>query len=196
VTATAATLEPFIGVDELRAALADAELDVAQAAWLCEWGSAAVRAEVGQTINVVEGDTVTVDGTGSWLVLLPEIEVRDVTAVAVHGADLDESGFEWNAAGCLWRLGGARGLLSGRARWPSRPRSIQVTYDHGWAPPSPQWDAARHVALDVATRTFRNPEMLQSERIGDYSRAWVPTGGRAQLTEIEKRALDLLRRGV
>jgi len=196
VTVGAATLEPFIGVDELRAALADAELDAAQAAWLCEWGSASVRAEVGQTINVVENDTVTVDGTGSWLVLLPELEVRDVAVVAVHGVDLEEDGFEWSSNGCLWRLGGARGLLSGRARWPSRPRSIQVTYTHGWESPSPQWDAARHVALEAATRTFRNPGMLQSERIGDYSRAWVPTGGRAQLTEMEKRALDLLRRGV
>lgn len=194
---SASTLEPFVTADEIRAALAQPDLSDEQADWLAEVGSAAIRAEVGQMVNVVDGDEVLLDGTGSGLILLPELAVRDVSLVAVGGVELTpDVDYEWTAAGCLWHAGSRRiGGWSALGRWPRKTRAVRVVYDHGWAPPSPQWDAARGISLEVASRTFRNPEMLQSERIGDWSRAWVPTGGRAALTDIERRSLDILRPG-
>jgi len=189
------TLDPFITPDELGHALGGEELDSEQAQWLCEWGSEAVRAEVAQTINVIEGDEVMLDGLGSPLILLPELEVREVRGVCLGEEELRPGvDYEWNAAGCLWRR---RSYWYDRVEipWPKRPRALRVTYDHGWAPRSPQWNAARQVALEVAARTFRNPGMLQSERLGDWSRAWVPRGGRAELTPAEQRSLDILRTG-
>ena len=51
MSVTAPLLEPFITPDELRVAISDPDLPDDQAAWLCDWGSAAVRAEVGQTVT-------------------------------------------------------------------------------------------------------------------------------------------------
>lgn len=187
---TATELAPFITLAELRASLQEPELDDEQAAFLVELASATVRAEVAQTVNVIEDDTVVLNGTGSAVVLLPELEVRAVTLVKLWDAELSEGrDYRWAGAGDLRRLGWAVPY------WPAVARCLAVTYSHGWAPPSPQWEAARTVALEVAGRAYRNPEMLQSERIGDYSRAYVPRGGRAELTPVEKRLLDPLRPG-
>lgn len=177
-----------------------------QAQSLAEWGSAAVRAEVGQQINVIESDTVTLDGTDSGLVLLPELEVRAVSAVVEDGVELEaEHDYTWDRSGCLWRIWGPGwrwtplyGWRHQLGRWTAWPRSVTVTYSHGWAPPSPQWDVARQVALEVAGRAYRNPEgmQLQSERIGDWSRSWMPTGTQTgQISDAAKRSLDLLRPG-
>jgi hypothetical protein len=192
VTTETPTLEPFVTGDELKLALAGEELSDEQAAFLAEWGSAAVRAEVNQIVNVVRDDLVILRGSGSTLMLLPELAVLKVTEVVIGERELREHEFDYDHAGCMWRLWrGSQMLLR---HWPIRER-IVVTYDHGWEPHTPQFQAARHVALEVATRTFRNPGMLQSERIGDWSRAWVPTGGRAALTDQERTLLDLLRTG-
>jgi len=181
-------LAPFITVEDLAAAVPG--LTGEQAEWLCDWASAAVRADVVQQVNLV-ADEITLDGSGSDVLLLPELEVHQVGKVRLDGDLLVEGRhYSWSSAGVLWRLASRWH----RPIWPRRPRCITVAYRHGWDEGSPQFQAARQVALEVAARTSRNPDMLQSERIGDWSRAFVPTGGRAQLTDIERTLLDPLRR--
>jgi len=187
-------LAPFVTADELRMAAQEPSLSDDEALWLCRWASDSVRAELNQMVNVVEDDTVTLNGTGGQIVLLPEIEVRDVSAVVLGNDWLEpEVDYLWDSAGCLYRLHPSPSSAWQRF-WPRRPRALVVTYDHGWAVGSVAWRAAASVALSIALRSRRNPEMLQSERIGDYSKAWIPTASRAELSEAERRMLDPLRR--
>jgi hypothetical protein len=198
-------LEPFATPDELRAFLDNPAIPQAQAEWLVDWGSASVRAEVGQTVNVVEDDEVVLDADGSEMVLLPELAVLGVTSVSLGDVLVEPHHYDWSKSGCLWRVGGGWRYASGAwsrevqtRQWPWRPRALTVVYDHGWGPQTPQWQAARQVALEIAAKALRSPEglELQSERIGDWSRSWMPTGGRgAELAESSQRLLDILRPG-
>jgi len=184
-------LAPFASIDMLRTWLGEPELPELEAKILLEMGSDAVRAEVGQTINFVNNDNVSLDGRNSPLVQLPEIEVTEVTEVTLNDKPLAfVRDYLWDSAGNLWRTYRSASLYS---VWPKLPRCINVTYSHGWLEGSPQWLMAQRVTLEVISRMRRNPEMLQSERIGDWSRAFVPTAGRSELTPTEKRALDRLR---
>ena len=182
----AADLEPFVTPTAIREWLGEPSMGEARADFLARAGSAAVRAEVSQIVNVVQGDPVVLNGSGSELVLLPELEVLDVASVTLAGDPLvGGRDFEWDTAGRLYRTRGRR--------WPLHPRILHVVYDHGWWPWTAGFQAAVTVCLEVAARVNRDPG-LQSERIGDWSRAFVPTAGRSQPTESEKRTLDPLRR--
>jgi hypothetical protein len=199
--ATTPGLEPFVSPEELRLEL-QADLSDDMAAYLADKASGYVRAEIDQMVNVIEDDEVVLDGSGSGVVLLPQIQVRAVHTVVLAGRLLTEGlDYTWSANGELHRGSpGQHQSIWGSAfgagqRWPRIARVLTVVYDHGWEPGTPQWEAARTVATEVASRLYRNPEMLQSERIGDYSRAYVPTAGRGDITEVERGTLDILRPG-
>ena len=187
---------PFITIDELRAAVQSAIEDETLANSMIEMACAAVRAEVSQTINVVEDDEVTLDGNGAQVLCLPELQVISVSEIALAGRVLGEDEYDWSSSGQIWRRSRPQhryGWNPDGPVWPRVPRVVSVTYDHGWVQGSPQLEAARTVALGIAARLFRNPDALQSERIGDYSRAFVPTAAKGDMTEAERDILDPLR---
>lgn len=103
-------------------------------------------------------ETVTLDGTGTPILLLPTFPVTAVTSVVADGTPLVfDDDFWWSASGILTRVGGC---------WPGEPRSVVVNYTHGYAAiPASVKDAA----LKIAAIWWDNPLGLQSETIGGYS---------------------------
>lgn len=162
--ATAADLASFLQVD----------VDAASADLALSFATAAIRRATAQHVELVTGDTVTLTAKAS-AVFLPEIPVLAVTAVRTwdaaaggYGPSLDPVYYSWTAAGQLTRLFGPTdpGTSLLLARWPSRERAVQVTYDHGYAVIP---DELRMVCVTAAARLYTNPEGVVSRTIGSYS---------------------------
>lgn len=125
---------------------------------LLDLASGRIDNVAGQTLSQVADEAITVDGTGSDLIVLPAWPVTVISTVTADAIVLVEGGdYEWSAAGLLWRLDGT---------WPAAPRSVQVTYTHGYAEVP---EVIRSVALNVAAVWWANPSRKQSENIGDYA---------------------------
>lgn len=106
-----------------------------------------------QTFNRVLGDTVTLDGTGTDALLLPELPVSAAGTVSLR----DPEG-TWTTAGTAdYTLNGDGILLATNASgtfantWPTGRQNIRVTYEHGYADADlPR--SVRMVALTIASR--------------------------------------------
>lgn len=90
---------------------------------------AEVRAYCGWIIAPNVDESVTIDGDGTRLVLLPTLYLRSVSAVRLIAADATETAlasasYEWSVAGRLRRVDGSG--------WPCRYRSIEVDFEHGY----------------------------------------------------------------
>lgn len=171
---TAAELRSYLDLEEADLADARAELIIGGVGGL-------VRAYTNQLLDVVAADTVTLDGTGTDVLLLPELPVTDVTAVTDDGDALAEAdNWAWTDTGILWRLGG-NVWTAGRGRY-------EVTYDHGHATIP---DAIRMVVLRVAARAVNNPEGLTQEGLGGYTAGYGFDSSRfAGLSDADRRELD------
>lgn len=133
-----------------------------------------VRNEAEQTFNEVTDDTVTLDGTGTDALLLPQGPVIEVSSVAeddtaVTDYTLRDSGVLLKASG-VWR----------RAR-----NNIEVIYSHGYDGDDLPRDV-RMVALTLAERLF-----LQGPAIFEVlgARQVRYAGSAADLTAGEKAIL-------
>jgi len=114
-----------------------------------------VRTVSEQTFNRVVGGSVTLDGTGTDAILLPELPVSRAGTVTVNGTAVTDYVLADN--GVLYR----RGPLSGAGTvwcddyvprtWPSGRQNITVTYDHGYEDADLPRDV-RMVALNLASR--------------------------------------------
>lgn len=135
-----------------------------------------------QTFNVVTGDEVTLDGTGTDALLLPELPVTSVGEVAVDGDVVTD--YALNGNGVL--------LRTAPGTWPKRRQVVVVTYDHGYATDTLPRDV-RMVALQLATRLMRVVVPGSSESLGQYSISYSAQAAEAgvDLTNGEK---DILRR--
>lgn len=103
------------------------------------------RSATGQMINLVEGETVLLDG-GTQTILLPELPIVEVVSV-IEGDDLVTSpdNFVVYDNGVLRRVG---------VNWLRGQQMVEVTYTHGWAPDDLPRDL-RIVALVIAERLFK-----------------------------------------
>jgi len=90
------------------------------------------RSQTGQWISRVENDTVTLDGDGSWCLLLPELPVTAVHFVTILGCG-NQPG-ELLSPECCRFDWSAKGILRKCSHWPDRYRGVEVVYDHGYDP--------------------------------------------------------------
>lgn len=135
-----------------------------------------VRHEAGLTISKVTDDTIEVDGDRSRLLILPEFPVIGVTTVTVDEVDLvDGTDFEWTSWGGLDRLTGW---------WPCRPRSVEVTYDHGWDP-CPAWVTALVCAMVQRATLPHLAAGVSSETTGSQAVSFVASAGGVSLWLIQ-----------
>jgi hypothetical protein len=142
--------------------------------------SDAVRAYIGQDITSAVDDEVTLDGTGTTLLLLPQQPVTGVSSVVEDGVELTfDDEYYWAAWGGLTRV----------ARpWVRTPRRIVVTYSHGYATvPGP----VKAATLALAGRLVDSPAGVKQETIGAYSVTY--SSGTPTLAENEARLLDQYR---
>lgn len=134
--------------------------------------------------------TVSLDGTGTDTLLLPQRPVNTVGTVTVNGeADTD---FTFTSEGRLIRTGGT--TYSSWARndvptgyWPPGRQNVTVTYEHGGTVP----DDVRMVAVMIAYRLATQGGAIQ-EQVGGESRRYAIAS--TDLTAGEKAILHKYRR--
>lgn len=154
-------------VEALRLFLDDPTLDETRAALLLDVASGEVRAFCGQSFDAVTDDEVILDGTGTRVVMLPELPVLAVSVVELGpggardelaGPEAARPAWEWSENGVLRRIDGAV--------WRRRFRWLRVIYSHGFDPIP---DELVGVVLRVAARGVDNPEGTRQEALGRYS---------------------------
>lgn len=145
-----------------------------------------VREVTGLTISLVEDDEVVVAGDGSGQVILPEYPVVDVTSVLVDGVPLATDTFRWWDWGAIDRLSG--GIFT------YGPRTVTVTYTHGWDP-VPSWITALVCGMVQRALPDHVTEGVRSETYDEHTVTFAsPEGGAVLwLTGEEQRRLQGLR---
>ncbi|MFC0546928.1 hypothetical protein [Kutzneria chonburiensis] len=158
-------------------------LSLDRAAMLLAHASDIIRGVARQQLHLVEDDTVTLDPLGQ-VVLLPELPVLAVSSVdvLVNGMWSPFAGrWVWSATGTV------RAVPS--HWWPTTPRSVRVTYDHGYDPiPS---DLAT-VCVSLAARLAVNPVHLQQQTVGGVQVRFAPSaaGEGGVLDDVEQAIVD------
>lgn len=89
----------------------DAQAEALVAAF-CRW-------HIAPSIDV----TLTLDGSGTSMLVLPSLHVTAVGSVTVEGVALEAGSYRWSEAGLLVRVAG---------RFPCKPRSVEVAFTHGY----------------------------------------------------------------
>ena len=183
----------FATAEDLASYLQLNTVDRYTAELLLELASDAVRAVVGQSVDVVTSTEVYdgLDHGHPWAgtIFLRQVPVVAVSAVVSDGVPVPAADYEWSTRGSITRLSGA---------FSAAQSGIAVTYTHGWDADTRQWRQARAVALQAAARAYVNPYQLDSLTVGSVSRSWPKDNegrsGRLELTTFERRSLDDLRR--
>lgn len=159
--------EPFATIAELTAKLTGTSAATTSAATARGTASLTaacdmVRLFTEQALSpVVTGGTVTLDGTGTDALLLPERPVLAAGTVIESGGTLTlDTDYKLGADGVLYRKPGlvdnGWGVQELRTYWWPGRQNIVVTYDHGYASdavPNP----LKEVALSMAARLFNQP---------------------------------------
>ena len=91
--------------------------DVVQAA------ESMIRKYCGWHISPSITETLTLDGKGGSILVLPTMHVTAITAIVADGVTLATSAYTWSGIGMVERLSGY---------WPRKFRSIDVTLTHGY----------------------------------------------------------------
>jgi hypothetical protein len=179
----------FATVEELDTYLGET-VDVARAVLLLDLATARIVSYVGHPIAPPTTETITLDGTGTDLILLPGHPVTDIDSITVNGVALtyvaDAYEYVWSESGAV--------RLTGANSWGRVAQSIEVTYTHGYATVP---DDVKAVCLQMATRGWHNPAGLRSESLGGYSYSsaipatGIPVG--LNLTDDERDILDRYR---
>jgi hypothetical protein len=120
-----------------------------------------VRTMAEQSFNR-DTTTVTLDGTGTDALLLPDMPVSGAGTVTVNGGTVTDYTLASN--GILLR--GTAGV-DPRPTWPTGRQNITVTFDHGYSDQDIPRDI-RMVALSVASRLVSQGPVIQ-EGIGNVN---------------------------
>lgn len=101
---------------------------------------AAARKYCGWHVTGERTDTITVDGTGGQVLLLPTLQLVDVLAVTEDDEDVDLDTIHWSTRGALTKHRPHQG-------WTRRYRGVTATITHGFAD-APDWNTAILSAVD------------------------------------------------
>lgn len=145
------------------------------------WASNAVETYCERNFEQVLGDTRRLNPQSDGTVLLPDPPVTNVTSVqAWLPADggmawVTLTNYDWTPDGLLWDTTGERGVPRMGFSWPWTPKSLKVTYDHGYVVsgdganlPQPIIDAV----IKAAAGYLANPYNLVERKAGDVTYRW------------------------
>lgn len=155
-----------------------------------ELASGEVRAFCGQEFTPRTDDEVVLDGTGTRVLMLPELPVLDVSVVeeGLGGARTalpgpGDAGTVWE-----WSSDGVLRMLHPRDVWARRFRFYRVLYSHGFEPIP---DALKAVVLKVAARSLEDPGgAMRSETLGRYSYTVAGSDAGVGLTRSDETTLE------
>ncbi|MFF1555619.1 hypothetical protein ACFVX3_31840 [Rhodococcus erythropolis] len=162
-------MEPLIGIEEFTALMAGTALEE----WRLNVASGAVRSYCGWHVAPVLEETVTLDGDGGTVLILPTLRIVSLDEVRVQGAVVPD--VEWAQHGVV------------RGQWPNRWRSIEVDMHHGYDAPADLLG----VVLDAAARAVNSELGGHAETIGPFS--FSASEGSTALFDHELRVLDRYR---
>lgn len=190
---------PFIAREDLSDYLGQDVTNDAGALIAVDAACEMVRTEAEQSFNAGTS-TITLDGTGTDAILLPELPVNSVGTVAIRGSTVDPQFYAVNTdQGSVVRVYStatvsAQPLFSddwayatgyNEVRWPLGRQNIKITYTHGYADADIPRDI-RFVALALASRMIVQGPTV-SEAVGDASVRYATSS--TDLTAGEKNIL-------
>lgn len=148
--ASSTDLQNWLQLSAINSAAATLALDVT---------SGAIRSFCGWSISQETVTADPLDGSGERSLWLPTLRLTAVGAVVENGTTLTVvTDYDWTKYGRLIRAG----------RWPRTPRSVVVTYTHGYASVP---DVIKGACLIVAAVLYNNPQFLssRSETMGPFA---------------------------
>lgn len=119
-----------------------------------------VRDYCGWHIAPSRAETMTLDGSGSYAMLLPTLRLTGVTSVTNAGEAVDLATVEWSEAGIL--------RCSSVWTWKFRGVVVEMTHGYDDVPAS-----VAGVVRDIAARAVSNGGGLKSKTIGPFSETYA-----------------------
>ena len=168
----------------LRGAWPDA--DVAAA---LSWASSAVEAHCERDFSYYANDVVLVDPFPvRRSAQLPNPPIISVSTVEAYMRDNTGSvswqtltNWTWTPDGLLYDTSGQPGVsVSAVPSWPALPKSLRVTYSHGF--PDPPQDLVDAV-IKAAGSLLANPYNMIERRAGDVTYKWSDRSGQPMLDD-------------
>lgn len=170
--ATSSDLESWLGVDFDAA-------DHTRAEGLLQAATNTIKAYTDQTIEQVVDDVEVKDGRNRRVLLLDEIPVTAVSSVVEDGTTLTvDDDYVWSETGELTRVGGC---------WPADPRTVTVTYTHGYATVPGE---LKDLCTALAARVWINPEQAAQRDFDQVSFTSASGIQGVAMTEFERRIAD------
>lgn len=169
-------MEPFISTDDLETYV-ERTLDHDKAVIAVDSACQTIREAVEQDLNFVQDDEVTLDGTGTDTLFLPELPAIEITSLEGPGGELVE-GTDFVVD---LRLGAIRTKGRGR-RFLTGYGIYTVIYSHGFTdevesgmPDAPLWPSSvRLVALQIANRIY-DQGIVKIESVGGSQTLYAQT---------------------
>ena len=183
---TTADLGDYIGIDVTADGGALIAIDAA-----CD----ICRDVADQTFNLGTA-TVTLDGTGTDMLLLPRLPVVNAGTVNVGGTAITDYVVDTDRGALVRKLPDEGAdywttVLPQNVVWPAGRQNVQVTYEHGY-PDAELPRSVRMVALTIASRLVIQG-VAQYETVGDVQMRYGVNS--TDLTDGERRILYKYRDG-
>jgi len=167
------------------ALLMQQELDTPTATLLLAAATATVQAACRQRLVAVADAELSLLGTTSSWLDLPERPVTAVTTVVLDGVTLTAG-----TSAKSYRLFGDRlWRTCGWAECAGRPSSVQVTVSHGYADAAQDLELAKAATLSLARGAYSNPAGVAREQIDDYAVAYEAAASQMDASPALQRAL-------
>lgn len=164
------------------------DLDTATANVWLNAATAVVQEATGQRIVRVTDDAITLTGTTSSWLRLPQLPV-----VSVASVQLDGTAVTAGAAGSgamTYRLRGSRLWRGcGWQTYCGEPSDVAVVYTHGLLDTDQRIEFARGTVIGLARTPYDNPSAVSREQIDDYSVAYQVTAAAMEASRHLRRAL-------
>jgi len=177
ITVTAAQVPSF-----LKGSASDADVTAA-----LSWAAGAVEAYCERDFSYRANDVVLVDPFPvRRSAQLPNPPVHSISTVEAYMRDANGQmnwqtlvNWAWTAEGLVYDTTGQPGTqISEVPSWPALPKSLRVTYTHGFMDvPQPVVDAV----VKAASNYLNNPFQMTQRRVGDVSYQWSDRGGESLL---------------
>lgn len=139
-----------------------------------EFACQTVRTHAEQEFASLTAGTVTLDGTGTDTLLLPQVPVSAAGTVVVNGGTLEADDYGFTSDGLLIRTDGtatwSSWTTSPSAYWPQGRQNVTVTYDYGYSGTVP--GDVRMVALMIAHRLVTQGGNT-SETVGQVTKRYA-----------------------
>ena len=166
----------------LKGSASDADVTAA-----LSWAAGAVEAYCERDFSYRANDVVLVDPFPvRRSAQLPNPPVHSISTVEAYMRDANGQvnwqtlvNWAWTAEGLVYDTTGQPGTqISEVPSWPALPKSLRITYTHGFMDvPQPVVDAV----VKAASNYLNNPFQMTQRRVGDVSYQWSDRGGESLL---------------